>query len=213
MKIMEEQQEYDFNNQFWSQVQTPSRGPLPRWGASGGIDVLTPPTQDPVVAGPNNTFFLAGGSDGTHLSPLSDVWRLSIAGTLSSNLPDSSIASWVRLTTRGLPAKMDQAGTVISNRIIIAGGCNATLSGGFCAQQDAYVIDTSRQSNISPSVCPAPRRSPVLVPNANKFSTSFESQAYLLLGTVDVSHWQDGGGLNKGEVVSSKQFHRYQNLM
>lgn len=141
------------------------------------------------------------------MSPLSDVWRLSIAGTLSSNLPDSSTASWVRLTVGNLPAKTDQAGTVISNHIVIAGGCNATASGEFCAQQDAYVIDTSRQSNISPSVCPAPRLRPVLVPNANKFSTSFGSQAYLLLGIIDASHWQDDDGLKKGEVVSSNLSH------
>ncbi|KAF9462635.1 hypothetical protein BDZ94DRAFT_1219539 [Collybia nuda] len=193
--------EYDFNNKFWSEVETPSPGPLPRWGASGGIDVLTAPTQDPVVPGPNNTFFLVGGSNGTQWNSLSDIWSLSIAGTLSSNLPDSSTASWNRLTAGNLPTKKFQTGTVISSRIVVAGGCDATLSSGFCAQQGAYVIDASRKSSISPGPCPAPRLRPVLVPNANKFSTSFGSQVYLLLGTIDSSRWQDDNGLNKGEVA------------
>lgn len=60
-------------------------GPGPRWGASGGIDVRVPNTQDPRLPEPNNTFYLSGGDDGTGLHPLSDVWKLQVTGTLSSN--------------------------------------------------------------------------------------------------------------------------------
>src|SRR4051812_29635235 len=82
-------QEYDFTNQFWSEVKVLPGGPPARWGASGGIDIRVPPIRDPVVPGPNNTFYIAGGYDGTTASPLSDIWRLNVSGTLSSNMPES----------------------------------------------------------------------------------------------------------------------------
>lgn len=178
-------------------------GPSPRWGASGGIDVRTPFIQDAVVPGPNHTFYLAGGFDGTHASPLSDIWRLNISGTLSSNLPGDSAGSWDHLSFSTLPPRVNQAGTVVAQQIITAGGCNTTeVVGNSCARQDSFVMDTQRRVDISPDACPAPRLSPVVVPNTNTFSSTFSSQVFLLLGTFNSSLWQDDGGLDKGEVVS-----------
>ncbi|KAF8231918.1 hypothetical protein L208DRAFT_1274765 [Tricholoma matsutake] len=194
--------EYDFNNQFWSQVNVfHGPGPLPRWGASGGIDILTPPVQDPLLSGPNNTLYVAGGFNGTQASSLSDVWRLHISGTLSPNLPNYTTASWDHLTIGNLPTRAGQAGAVISQQIISMGGCNLTFSIGCTQEQDSYVVDVQRQVAVSPKPCPAPRTSPVLVPNMNRLTTSFSSQVYLLLGTVNTSQWQDDNGLNNGEVA------------
>ncbi|TFK75923.1 hypothetical protein BDN72DRAFT_809719 [Pluteus cervinus] len=193
--------EYDFINQFWSQVTISGTGPSARWGAAGGIDFLTPPIQDPVVPGPNNTFYLAGGFDGTNVIPLSDVWRLNISGTLSSNLPDDSQGSWDHLTIDGLPPRFHQGGTVVSQSIIAAGGCNTTSDNISCAQQDAHIIDAQLQSALSPGFCPAPRYSPALAPNRNTFSSAFASQVFLLLGTFNETLWQDSNGLSQGEVA------------
>jgi hypothetical protein len=200
-------QEYDFNNQFWSPVNVfHGPGPLPRWGASGGIDISTQPVQDPLLSGPNNTFYVAGGFNGTQASSLSDVWRLHISGTLSPNLPNDTIASWDHLTIGQLPARGGQAGAVIAQQLTSVGGCNSSLSASCTQGQDSYVIDVQRRAAVSPKACPAPRTSPVLVPNKNSFSTSFLSQVYLLLGTLNATQWQDDNGLNSGEVVRFKIF-------
>jgi hypothetical protein len=175
--------------------------PLPRWGASGGIDSSTAPV--PLLNGLNNTIYVTGGFDGTQATPLSDVWRLNISGTLSSNLPNDTTANWDHITIGSLPAKVGQAGTVISERIVTFGGCNST-SVGCMPEPDSYVIDLQRLDTLSPKACPASRTSPVLVRNMNGFSPSFSSQVYLLLGTLNRSQWQDGNGLNNGEVVRSK---------
>ncbi|KAF8897520.1 hypothetical protein BD779DRAFT_1667490 [Infundibulicybe gibba] len=194
--------EYDFNNQFWAEVGISPGGPSPRWGASGGIDIRVSPISDPVIPGPNNTFYLAGGFDGNHPDPLSDVWRLNVSGTLSSNLPTDAKGTWENLMISDLPARVGQAGTVISHQIAIAGGCsNASASGNACAQQDSFVVDAQRRSSTPLHPCPAPRLSPVLTQNFNPFSSSFSSQAFLLLGTFDKSLWQDDGGLDQGEVA------------
>lgn len=197
-------QEYDFNNQFWSEVGVSPGGPSPRWGAAGGIDIRVSFISDPVVPGPNNTFYLAGGYDGTTASPLSDVWRFNISGTLSSNLPNDSAGSWEHITTGSLPARIDLASTMISQQIVAAGGCSlASAASDSCPQQDSYVIDARDGSEISPGPCPSPRQSPVLVANVNTFSSSFSSQVFLLLGTFDTNAWNDTDGLTKGEVVGT----------
>jgi hypothetical protein len=194
--------EYDFINQFWNQVNVSAGGPSARWGASGGIDIRTAAVQDPVVPGPNNTFYLAGGFDGTTLSPLSDIWKLELSGTLSSNMPNTAGGSWVNISFGNLPSRFGQAGAMLHQQLIVTGGCDtATPSGNSCAQQDSYIIDTGMQTQISPSSCPAPRFGATLVPNFNAFSSSFSSQVFLLLGTFNTSLWQDDGGLVKGEVV------------
>ncbi|TRM67549.1 hypothetical protein BD626DRAFT_479127 [Schizophyllum amplum] len=187
--------EFDFNNEFWSEVTVSAGGPSGRWGASGGIDIRT----DPNIL--NNTFYLAGGYDGTDLSRLSDVWTLDLSGVLSPNLPDQVAASWDRVSFDNLPRKIGQAGTVLGQQIIAAGGCNTTSTDDdSCALGDSYVISTSDGQVISPGACPAGRRGAVLVPNMNSYSSSFSSQVFFLLGTFDSSLWDDGGGLDKGEV-------------
>ena len=200
-------QEYDINQQFWSQVQVSPGGPSARWGASGGIDIRTPANQDPIVPGPNNTFYLAGGFDGTTTSPLSDVWRLNVSGILSSNLPTDVRGSWEHLGIPDLPGRVDQAGTVVGQQVIAVGGCDSssspTTSNTSCARQDAFVINTVSLSELSPGPCAAPRIGSVLVPNMNGISKSFASQLFLLLGAFNSSLWQDSNGLAEGEVVST----------
>ncbi|KAG6900977.1 hypothetical protein C0993_004415 [Termitomyces sp. T159_Od127] len=193
--------EYDFINQFWSEVNV-LPGPLPRWGAVGGIDLATPPVQDPSVPGPNHTFYLVGGYDGIHPSSLSDVWKLSISGTLSSNLPSDTDGSWDHQTVGNLPSKFNVSGTVVGHQVVLTGGCSSLSQKGACAEeQDSYVIDTQRQTATQLSVCPAPRAGPVLVRNSNGFTSTFASQVYLLLGTLNETRWNDDDGLKNGEVA------------
>ena len=191
-------QEFDFNNQFWAQVSVSEGGPSGRWGASGGIDSRT--ASDSL----NNTFYVAGGYDGSQISRLSDVWELHISGVLSPNLPNEVAGSWSQVSVDDLPRKIGQAGTVIGQTIVAAGGCNSTSTDGdSCAVGDSYVISTSDGQVISPGACPAGRRGASLVPNMNSYSNSFSSQVFYILGTFDSSRWDDGGGLDKGEVVST----------
>jgi hypothetical protein len=196
-------QEYDYNNQFWRQVVVSPGGPSPRWGASGGIDIRTAPVQDPLVPGPNNTFLLAGGQSEANLAnSLSDIWQFAISGTLSSNLPDSVTGSWSHRTVDHLPSRFRQAGTVIGQQIVVAGGCSVSpTANASCAEQDAYVINPQTNSRIAPGPCPAPRTNGILTPNLNEFSSNFASQAFLLLGTFDRTLWYDDGGLLRGEVA------------
>ncbi|KAL1689319.1 hypothetical protein GGG16DRAFT_115145 [Schizophyllum commune] len=187
--------EFDFNNQFWAQVSVSEGGPSGRWGASGGIDSRT--ASDSL----NNTFYVAGGYDGSQISRLSDVWELHISGVLSPNLPNEVAGSWSQVSVDDLPRKIGQAGTVIGQTIVAAGGCNSTSTDGdSCAVGDSYVISTSDGQVISPGACPAGRRGASLVPNMNSYSNSFSSQVFYILGTFDSSRWDDGGGLDKGEV-------------
>ena len=209
-------QEYDFINQFWSQISITPGGPSARWGASGGIDARTPTIQDPILPGPNNSFYLAGGFNGTSIDPLSDIWRLNISGTLSSNLPNNVNGTWDRFTIGNLPGRTNQSGTVIMQDIVVSGGCNVTTdTGTSCATQDSFVLDVQEESAISPHPCPAPRVGAVLVPNENTFSSAFASQLFLLLGTFNTSLWQDNNGLVQGEVVSvcSRAMNVYQSFL
>jgi len=196
-------QEFDYINQFWAEVNISPGGPSPRWGASGGIDTRVAPINDPSgIPGPNNTIYLAGGTDDNGPITVSDIWELHLSGTLSSNLPNSSEGSWKHSPIGNLPAVANQAGTVVGRQIIAAGGCNTTsTSGNSCALQNSYVLNTGTNSTIAPGPCPAPRLGAALVQNLNGFSSTFSSQVFLLLGTFNDSLWDDGGGLQKGEVV------------
>ncbi|KAF8631955.1 hypothetical protein AX15_002116 [Amanita polypyramis BW_CC] len=192
--------EYDFNNQFWSQVSIPSGGPSPRWGASGGIDIRVTSTQDPRLASPNNTFYLAGGLSGPSGDSLSDVWRFNITGTLSPNFAESS-GSWDHLTIGSLPVAVGQGGTVTYSQVVVVGGCNSTSGSPIsCAQQASYVITTNSKSLISPQPCPPPRYGPAVVPNLNSYSSSFAHQVFVLSGLYNTSLWNVGGATNSGEI-------------
>ncbi|KAJ6599080.1 hypothetical protein DFH09DRAFT_1271730 [Mycena vulgaris] len=196
--------EYDFNNKFWSEVNVSPGGPSARWGSSGGIDPRVAAVSDPVLPGPNNTFWLWGGTNGQ--SSFTDLWRLNVSGTLSSNLPDNAVGSWQQIPLENLPAKVGQGGGVISDNIVFSGGCNGTAtSGESCAIQDTYTINagstTGATDMAAPLKCPAPRLSPTMVPNGNQVSPSFSSQMLLILGTFNTTLWDDGGGLEQGEVA------------
>ncbi|KAH6914922.1 hypothetical protein BKA70DRAFT_1257438 [Coprinopsis sp. MPI-PUGE-AT-0042] len=196
---------FDFTNQFWSQVTISNNGPEPRWGASGGIDPRTEPVQDQLLPGPNNTFYLAGGLDRSRAFRQSDVWRLDISGILSANLPSNVLGSWQMIRLQdSLPGISRQGDTIIGQRIVSTGGCLDRLQDSdgdpSCALENSSVIDIAGRSFIAPSPCPAPRLDPILVPNTNSFSSRFASQVFLALGTVNVSLWDDGGGLGVGEV-------------
>ena len=172
----------------------------------GGIDIATDPVQDPVIAGPNNTFYLVGGTDGSQSFSLSDIWRLDMAGTLSSNLPNDALGSWNQVSIDNLPPRADGAGAVLGQHVVAVGGCNYPSLNESCVLQDSYILDLEANSQKSPQGCPVPRMNPVLVANTNTFSTSFSSQLFLLLGTFNESLWSDNGNLEKGEVVSHSNF-------
>lgn len=96
-----------------------------------------------------------------------------------------------------------------SGRVIAAGGCSsADFSDDLCAQQDSHVLNFESSTDISPPGCPAPRVGAVLSPNYNTFSNSYASQAFMFLGLFNDTLWDDGQGLNMGEVVITT-FHNY----
>ncbi|KAJ6539336.1 hypothetical protein B0H19DRAFT_1178497 [Mycena capillaripes] len=191
--------EYDFNNQFWSEMNISPGGPSARWGASGGSDARVPAVSDAVLPGPNNTFWLWGGTNGQ--SSFSDLWRLNVSGTLSSNLPNEAVGSWEQISLNNSVGTLGQGGTVIWDQIVSSGGCNGTEISDSCAIQDTYVINADKGQSVAALKCPAPRLSPTVIPNGNTNSTAFGSQVLLLLGTFNTSLWDDGGGLKEGEVA------------
>ncbi|KIY49182.1 hypothetical protein FISHEDRAFT_58127 [Fistulina hepatica ATCC 64428] len=193
--------EFDYTNQFWSEITVTNGGPA-RWGASGGIDIRVDPVQDPTLSAPNNTIYLSGGYNGSKLFDLSNAWRLNISGTLSSNLPNDTYASWEQLdVSADLPSLLYEGGTMVEEKIVSISGTNSTTDATQYALQGSYVLDTTTGQAISPSGCPAPRLGPVVVPNMNSYSTGYVSQTFLLLGTYNSSLWDDGGALEKGEVA------------
>ncbi|KAL6309597.1 hypothetical protein BKA93DRAFT_722793 [Sparassis latifolia] len=201
--------EYNYAYQYWTNVSMSPGGPSARYGAVGGIDVRTFPATDPTLSTPNNTIYLAGGIDTSGVSSLSDVWRLNISGTLSPNVPNGVVGSWeqVSISSSNVPTKVGAAGAVVSQLaedIIAVGGCTTSVaSSSPCSEGDSYIINTQTSNVQAPSSCPAPRLDGTVVANLNGNSSSFTSQVFLLLGTVNSSQWQDDGGLQKGEVPFS----------
>ncbi|KLO10239.1 hypothetical protein SCHPADRAFT_856821 [Schizopora paradoxa] len=195
--------EFDYINQFWTQINISAGGPSARLSASGGTDALASPITDLTVEGPNNTFYLVGGFDGKTLQPLSDAWTFEVAGVLSPNLANDVVGSWTQVQLpNDLPSKVRQGSAVFPSGVVaIAGGCSSNdFDDNLCAQQDAHVLNFDDNRDISPQNCPAPRVGPVVVPNYNTFSSTFISQAFVVLGTFNNTLWDDGGGLQNGEV-------------
>ncbi|OJT10155.1 hypothetical protein TRAPUB_13260 [Trametes pubescens] len=199
--------EFDYTSQFWAQVSVSPGGPSARWGAVGGIDTRTVFTTDPVTTTPNNTIYMAGGFDGKTAYPLSEVWQLEVSGTLSSNLPKSVTASWSRVdVSTNINARVSLGGTVVGQKIVAVGGCTpgtsaASIMDSSCALQDTQIIDTPTGNVLSAGSCIAPRIDPAVVPNMCQASQSFKTQAFVLFGTFNSSQWDDGGGLQRGEVA------------
>lgn len=202
-------QEFDYTSQFWAKVGVSPGGPSGRWGAVGGIDPRVTFTTDPRTTTPNNTIYMAGGYDGKTAYPLSEVWRLEVSGTLSSNIPTGVTASWSRVeVSTNIGARISVGGTVIGQKIVAVGGCDPGASdesilNSSCALQDTQIIDTSTGNVVNVSPCIAPRIDPAVVPNMCQASQSFKNQAFVLFGTFNGSEWDDGGGLQRGEVVGN----------
>ncbi len=148
-------------------------------------------------------------SSGSKLSPapLSDIWRLDISGTLSSNLETSLVGTWTKTSAGNNTAIAGEGGTIVKQQLVAFSGCigtsNPTLS---CAQPSSYVTNAGTGLSVLPAVCAVPRIGAAVVANKNTFSTSFNSQVFVLLGLFNASLWDDGGGLKKGEVVSWNKF-------
>ncbi|KAF8272049.1 hypothetical protein EI94DRAFT_1770000 [Lactarius quietus] len=200
--------EFDYNNQFWSNVNTSSSPVTPALlGAVGGIDVNIPFNSSGLL-GPTNTFYLMGGvqSSGSQLSPvpLSEVWQLDISGTLSSNLVNSLVGTWSKISVANntaAAAVSGEGGTVVKEQLVAFSGCIGTPSPNTsCAQPYSYVTDASTGLSVLPAPCAVPRIGAAVVANQNTFSSSFNSQVFVLLGLFNSSDWGDGGGLQKGEV-------------
>ncbi|KAI0698541.1 hypothetical protein C8T65DRAFT_660527 [Cerioporus squamosus] len=195
--------EYSYTSKFWAQVGLSPGGPSARYGAVGGIDPRTSDSQGTVL---NNTIYMAGGYDGKNLYPLSEIWQLSVGGTLSSNLPNSVTGSWSRVNVDGtIPGRVAVGGTMVGHQVVAVGGCKSAASkqsilDSSCAVQDAQIIDTASGGIINPQPCLAPRIDPAVVPNMNGASSSFNTQAFVLFGTFNSTLWDDGGGSARGEV-------------
>lgn len=150
---------------------------------------------------------MAGGYDGKTLSKLSDMWRLDISGTLSSNNLNQVNASWTQVKVNSdVPGRVSVGGTVIGKAVVAVGGCDLATStqsilDSTCAVQDTQVIDASTGGVMTISPCLAPRIDPAVVPNMAGASSSFKQQAFVLLGTFNNTLWNDGNGLARGEVV------------
>lgn len=191
--------EFDFINKFWSEVTVTTTIPPPRWGASGGRDDTVPPDATTT----SNTFYMSGGTDGTNMYPLSDVWDFTVTGTLSSNLATNSTnGAWSHKTVGNAGYSINQASTVVQTNLISVSGCNTTNnSNESCAEGNSYVLEVGSNIEINPPSCPAPRYGGSLAPNLNTFSSSYGNQVFLVLGTFNSSLWDDQGGLQKGEVA------------
>lgn len=193
--------EFDYISQFWSEVNVSPGGPQPRWSASGGRDYRVLAN-----AASNTTFYMAGGTDGTTLFPVTDVWEFTVNGTLSSNLPNSTFGSWTSQTIGSTPGySTNQASTVLGTSVVSVSGCNTTTgTNDNCANRNEYVISAgSTPGEIALSACPAPRYGAAMVFNSLSIpsSSNFQTQVFLLLGTFNSSVWDDQGGLQKGEVA------------
>ena len=147
-------------------------------------------------------------SSGSQLSPvpLSEVWQLDISGTLSSNLANSLVGTWSKkpvVNNTAAAAVSGEGGTVVKEQLVAFSGCIGTPSPNTsCAQPYSYVNDASTGLSVLPASCAVPRIGAAVVANQNTFSSSFNSQVFVLLGLFNSSDWNDGGGLQKGEVVS-----------
>jgi hypothetical protein len=204
-------QEFDYNSQFWAQVNMSSSPATPPalQGAVGGIDTNVPFNQTASL--PINSFYLMGGvsSSGSKLSPvpLSEIWQLDISGTLSPNLQTSLVGTWSKKSAGNNTAVAGEGGTIVKQQLVAFSGCigtpNPSLS---CAQPYSYVTDAGTGLSVSPAVCAVPRIGTAVVANKNTFSSSFNSQVFVLLGLFNSSLWDDSGGLQKGEVVSWNNF-------
>ena len=208
LQFMTISQEFDYNNQFWAQVNTSSSPDTPPalQGAAGGIDTNIP-FNSSGIGGPTNSFYLMGGvtSSGSKLSPvpLSDIWQLDISGTLSPNLVTSLVGVWSKKTAGNNTAVSGEGGTIVKQQLVAFGGCIGTPSPNpSCADPYSYVTDAVTGLSVTPAVCAVPRIGAAVVANRNTFSSSFNSQVFVLLGLFNSSLWDDGGGLNNGEVVS-----------
>lgn len=193
--------EFDYTNQFWSNVSIQGNVPPARFAAGGGNDPSNPFNPETLA----NSFYIVGGFTGDDALSLSDAWQLSIKGTLASNVPDGLSGSWQQITlqNKSLPAMGGSATAVVfentNSHVIAVGGCgNATSSTAACALAQAYVLNVDSKSNTAPGYCPAPRIGATLAPNL--VSSNFRSQVFMMLGTFNKSEWDDGGGLDQGEV-------------
>jgi len=144
---------------------------------------------------------MAGGTDGAKVFPLSDVWRLHLSGTLSSNLPNNVNGNWDKISIGSFPSVLGAGSTVVGQQLVSVHGCTTTPPQVSCAQQKSFVLNIERGSGISPGGCPPPRLGPAVTPNLNPFSSSFSSQVFSVVGIFNNSVWNDTGGSSKGEIV------------
>lgn len=151
---------------------------------------------------------MAGGFTAGNTASLSDLWQLDVTGTLSSNLPNKTTGKWTQLHLQNtsLPAIGGSATGVIFQQalqhVVAVGGCSsASDSTAACALGPSFVTDVNDLNDNTFGSCPAPRTGATLALNLNTASSSFQTQAFLLLGTFNTSQWQDDNGLEQGEVV------------
>lgn len=148
-------------------------------------------------------------NSGSKLSPvpLSEIWQLDISGTLSSNLVTSLVGTWSKRSAGNNTAVAGEGGTVVQQQLVAFSGCIGTPDPNLsCAQPYSYVTDAGTGLSVSPAVCAVPRIGAAVAANKNTFSSSFSSQVFVLLGLFNSSLWDDGGGLQKGEVVGWNNF-------
>jgi hypothetical protein len=192
-------QEFDFNHQYWDNV-VQAGGPAVL-ATGGGIDDVNVLFDSSSSSTPINTFYAFGGS--TSPVSLAAAWELQVSGTLSPNtFPGGVVATWVKKTISGsLPSVSGQGGTVYKQKLISFGGCESASPSISCVTRNATIVDVAAATSLAVPPCVAPRLGAAVVANRNTFTTTFNNQVFVLLGTFNTTTWDDGGGSNKGEVV------------
>lgn len=142
---------------------------------------------------------------GTQLQsvPLSEVWELDISGTLSANNVANLAGLWTKMSLGSNTAVSGEGGTIVGQKLVSFSGCIGTPNPGTaCVQPNSFVTDAATGVLGLPVFCAVPRLGAAVVANKNTYSASFNTQVFVLLGLFNTSLWDDGGGLQKGEVVS-----------
>ncbi|MBW0529634.1 hypothetical protein O181_069349 [Austropuccinia psidii MF-1] len=221
---------YDPINHFWSQPTSFSpNSPTSIYGQIGGSDpnyTPSPPNTANsiiIIAGSNSQnsniplepmAFSIDGQLGSNTNTIK-VNLTNLKSTLTGNPSNNNLST----------GRWGAAGTTLPGwKTVLFSGCDtdpinefhqptdsscALLNGGILKFQSDFSPQSLINSNNHPissswtpfNYCPAPRIGGIMVPNRNRFDSSFTNQVILIGGTIDHHNWNDQGGSDLGEVA------------